>query len=200
MREAPQGRSPAEGGGDSVRRHAGLRRSIVAVATFALVSVALWAWAFDQHGRPIHNYKFLLWGVLVLALGVASGAVFEFGLRQRTRIVQLVAQLARVGDDVQHVAWKPAVWSAVGISCAVGLLASVNFAIAPSAGAPRGVALTVLAIVGAAPPRRRCLAFARSCSSPAGQNRGRTPVGFRLTWNCGRWPPGCCERSVRWSP
>jgi hypothetical protein len=197
MRESPRSRSSVASGGNTSPQQAGIGRAVVTVIVFALISFALWAWAFEQRGRPIHDYKFLLWGVLVLGLGAASGTVFEFGLRQRVRIDYVPRAHS---DDGPYVAWRPVVLPAVGISCAVALLASVNFAIGQSAGTARGVALTVLAIVGGTPLRWLCLASGRSSSLPAGGSHGRTPAGFRPTWGCGRWPPGCCERWVPWSP
>jgi hypothetical protein len=112
----------------------------VAVVAFTLVSLAILAWAFEQHARPAHDYRFLLWGALVLALGIASGAVFVYGLRRRACI-----------DDVQKVTWRPTVKLAIRVSCAAALLACFNFAADPSAGTARGVVLTVSAIVGGTP-------------------------------------------------
>lgn len=140
MRETPRRRLSAPRVGNSVQHRLGLGRPAVAVTTFALVSVVIWAWTFEQRGRLIHDYRFLLWGILVLALGITSGAVFESGLRQRARI-----------DDVQQVAWRPVVLLAIGISCVAGILACFNFAVELSAGTTRGVVLTVLAIVGGTP-------------------------------------------------
>ena len=148
MQESPRSRSSVASGGSTSPQQAGIGRAVVTVIVFALISFALWAWAFEQRGRPIHDYKFLLWGVLVLGLGAASGTVFEFGLRQRVRIDYVPRAHS---DDGPYVAWRPVVLPAVGISCAVALLACVNFAIGQSAGTARGVALTVLAIVGGTP-------------------------------------------------
>ncbi len=79
-------------------------------------------------------------GVLVVALGLTSGAVFEFGLRRQVCV-----------DDVQQLAWRPVVCLAVVNSTLAGALSCVNFAIEPSAATARGVALTILAIAGGTP-------------------------------------------------
>jgi len=78
--------------------------------------------------------------VLVVALGLTSGAVFEFGLRRQVCV-----------DDVQQLAWRPVVCLAVVNSTLAGALSCVNFAIEPSAATARGVALTILAIAGGTP-------------------------------------------------
>ena len=149
MRESPPKPASVASGGNTSPQQAGIGRAALTVAAFTLTSIALWAWAFEQRGRgAIHDYKFLLWGVLVLGLGVTSGGVFEFGLRQQVRIDAIPRAHS---EDGPHVAWGPVVWLAVGISCAVALLASGNFAIGQSAGTVRAVALTILAIVGGTP-------------------------------------------------
>jgi hypothetical protein len=92
-----------------------------------------------QRGK-FHDERFAVWGILVLALGLASGAVFEFGLR----CCALVQQ-------VQPVPWRPIVRLTVGVSSAAVAGTLLDFAFERSAGTARGVLLTILAIVGGAP-------------------------------------------------
>jgi hypothetical protein len=120
------------------------------VATFVFFAVAVWVWAAAQR-RQFHDEKFAVWGILVLALGLASGAVFEFGVRCRASVHQ-----------VQPVPWRPIVRLTVGVSSAAVALTLLNFAFERSAGTTRGVLLTILAIVGGGPAVVAQLGIARA--------------------------------------
>jgi hypothetical protein len=113
---------------------------VVVASGFTLVAVAVWAWAFEQRGRPVGDHRLLLWGILLVALGLTSGAVFEFGLRLRTTV-----------NEVQPVWWRPAVRLAVAAACIGAALTCANFAIDTSSRTARGVILTVLAVVAGIP-------------------------------------------------
>ncbi len=127
VREKPTGRRTALGGSSWVQ-HQGLpARPVASVTAFTLVASAMWAWAFEQGGRPADDSRFILWGTLVIGLGLTSGAAFEFGLRRRVSV-----------NDVQPVAWRPVVLLTIGVSSVAAALTCANFAIEPSWGTAAG--------------------------------------------------------------
>lgn len=119
---------------------AGIARAALVVAGFGLAAWGLWIWAFVEQQRGLDDLPFLVWGILVVALGVTSGVVFVYGLVNRASI-----------DDVRRVDWRPVRVRAAGAAVLASALACLNLVIDPSTGTVRGVALTVLAIIGGTP-------------------------------------------------
>lgn len=115
-------------------------RTFVIATAFTLIALAVLVWSFVQQGQSFHDYRLLTWGALAVAIGLTSGAAFEFGLRRRVSV-----------NDVQDIAWRPVVLRALGLSLVVAALICLNLAIDPSSGMARGVILTDLAIVGGIP-------------------------------------------------
>ena len=115
-------------------------RAVVVLTLFPLVAAATWGWAFQQRGWPWGDLRFLIWGLLVLALGIASGATFEFGLRRRRSI-----------DQVQPVPWRTVESQVVRASVVLGAATLLNLVVEPSWGTVRGIILTGMAITGATP-------------------------------------------------
>ena len=76
----------------------------------------------------------------MLALGLTSGVVFEFGLRQRFAV-----------NELQDLAWGPVVRLTVWVACSAAVLTGFQFFFEQSWAMVRGVTLTVLAIAGGTP-------------------------------------------------
>lgn len=110
------------------------------MALFGLAAWALWVWAFVERQRAASDVPFILWGVLVVALGLASGLVFVVGRMGRTVI-----------DAVQPVEWRTLQLRTTVAAAVASVLVGLNLVIGVSTGTVRGVALTVLAIIGGAP-------------------------------------------------
>ena len=112
---APGRASPTTEKADAVAHDRWRRlRPFVIVTAFTLIALAVSVWALVQQGR-IHDYRFLAWGALAVAIGPTSGAVFEFGLRRRVSV-----------NDVQDIAWHPVVLRALGVSLVVVALTCLN--------------------------------------------------------------------------
>jgi hypothetical protein len=112
----------------------------VVLTLFPLVAAATWGWASQQRAWPWGDLRFYVWGLLVVALGIASGAAFEFGLRRRRSI-----------DQIQPVPWRKVESQAVRASAVVGAATLLNLVVEPSWGTVRGIILTWMAITGATP-------------------------------------------------
>ncbi|RYP83257.1 hypothetical protein EKO23_19530 [Nocardioides guangzhouensis] len=124
----------------TVARHRDTRWSLAVVAGFAMAAGALWLWAFADQHRSLDDTPFVVWGILAVSLGAASGLVFILGRRSWDAI-----------STIQPISWQPlrrrTALAAVVASTATALV----FAIDPSIGTLRGVGLTILAIIGSAP-------------------------------------------------
>ena len=114
------------------------RASVIAV--FAVVAGALWVWAFVEQRRALDDLAFLVWGILVVALGVTSGVVFGVGVIGCASI-----------DAIRRVEWRPLRRRAAAAGALASALTCLNLVIVPSTGTVRGVALTILAILGGIP-------------------------------------------------
>jgi hypothetical protein len=137
----PVGRSFAQSAFPAVARAVGgIARAALVVGGFGLAAWCLWIWAFVEQQRELDDLAFLVWGILVVALGVTSGVVFVYGLINCASI-----------DAVQRVDWHPLRVRAAGAAAVASALTCFNLVIDPSTGTVRGVALTVLAIIGGMP-------------------------------------------------
>ncbi len=127
--------------GPAVQGYTGFRRAGAVVVGFGAVAMVLWLWAYLEQQRTPSDIPFLVWGILVGSLGLASGMVFVYGGSACSAIGAL-----------HPVDWRPLsirTWLAVAITAAafLGLFLTIEF----TPGTIRGWGLTVLAIVGAAP-------------------------------------------------
>jgi len=105
-----------------------------------VAAASLWLWAFADQHRSLDDTAFLVWGILAVGLGIASGLVFIVGRRAWDSI-----------NALQPLSWAPLRRRTALAALAASVVAALNLVIDPSVGTVRGVALTVLAIVGGAP-------------------------------------------------
>jgi hypothetical protein len=117
-----------------------VRRLPILLVVFAGAAAGLWTWAFLEKRPPLDDYAFLVWGCVVVALGVTSGVVFAFGLDSRA-----------VVDAIQPIDWRPIRLRALAAAAAASAMTCLNLVVDPKAGTARGIGLTVLAIIGGVP-------------------------------------------------
>jgi hypothetical protein len=138
------------------------------VLAFAAAASGVGLWAFLDRGAPVDDPPFTVWLMLILALGVTSGAVFVAGARRQASV-----------DQVRAVDWTPlkrAGWSAAAVVLALTLL---NLVAAPRAGTVRGILLMGLAIVGATPSVVALLGVRRAATAaPPGDDLGTRLHGY----------------------
>jgi hypothetical protein len=158
-RSVAQPTSPAVSGGIGETA-----RGALVVAVFGLAAWSVWIWSFVEQQRALDDLAFLVWGMLVVALGVTSGVVFVYGFVSCASI-----------DAIQPVDWRPLRGRAAGAAAVASTLLCFNLVINLSTGTVRGVALTVLAIIGGTPAATAMLgiraAVARSESVAMGTAR-----------------------------
>ena len=126
--------------GHTVPRHRDARWASVIVAVFATAAGGLWLWAFIDQQRSLKDTPFLVWGILAVGLGVASGLVFIFGRRSWDTV-----------DALQPISWQPLRRKTVVAAIIASAATALNYGIDPTVGTVRGVGLTILAIAGGAP-------------------------------------------------
>ncbi len=128
----------------------------------------MWLWAFVDQGRAVDVGPFLLWGILVTALGIASGLVFDFGIASCGAI-----------DRLQRVEWRRLRIQMVLAASVASLVVAVNLVIDPSVGAVRGICLTIIAIIGGVPAGIALLGVRAAAATGASAERSRRLNTYR---------------------
>ena len=145
-----------------------MQRIAVGLA-FVAVAIATWLTAYTPRAESAASDELLVWGAVVLGLGVTAALVFDMGRRRLDGL-----HTDRDGDRTTiRQAWRRAV-----VAAAVGtaLVAIGSFGIERSASMARGFVLTTLAIVAAVPAAATLFAVALVLaaveSAPGGRKEG----------------------------
>ena len=145
-----------------------MQRVVVGLA-FVAVAMASWLTAYAPRAESAASDELLVWGAVVLGLGVTAALVFDLGRRQLDGL-----PIDRDG----HRATIRRAWHRAVVAATVGtaLVAVGSFGIERSASMARGFVLTTLAIVAAVPAAATlfavALVLAAVGSDPGGRKEG----------------------------